>query len=129
VTRILRKLLLLIALLTALSGAVQMVAPAFVLGLVGGPASLATHHFFGIIGLFMLLFGGLAFQALRAPEAAQALPLRWAALQKLGAFVAVAMGVLHGLFAPLAWLVAGFDLLTGILFFVYLAMLRRGVRP
>ena len=119
----LRILLLIIAVLTVLSGAVQMLAPGFVMVLVGGPFYPGTLHLFAIIGMFMILFGGLAIQGLRAPEAAQALPLRWAALQKIGAFIAVAMGILHGVFAPIAWLVASFDLVTGLLFFLYLHLL------
>lgn len=116
----LRLVLLLIAVLTVISGLAQMVRPAFVLHLVGGPDNPGSRHFFGIVGMFMVLFGGLAYQSLRAPELQQALPLRWAALQKLGASVAVGLGVLHGLFGPLAMLVAGFDLLSAMLMFVYL---------
>lgn len=113
----LRGLLLAIALLTAFSGAIQMLHPAFVLRLVGGPDGPAPRFFFGILGMFMLLFGGLAFHALRA---SQALPIRWAAWQKLGAAGAVGLGVARGFFGSLAMLVAAFDLLTGILFLVYL---------
>jgi hypothetical protein len=106
-----------------LSGAIQMVQPAFVLHLVGGPDNPGARHFFGIVGMFMLLFGGLAFQSLRAPEAQQALPLRWAALQKLGASAAVGLGFHHGLFGAMALLVAGFDLLSALLFLLYLRKL------
>lgn len=116
----LRLILLAIALLTVVSGAVQMVLPGFVLHLVGGPDNPGARHFFGIVGMFMVLFGGLAFQALRAPEGQQALPLRWAALQKLGAAAAVGLGFLHGLFGAMALLVAGFDLLSALLFLLYL---------
>ena len=119
----LRLILLAIALLTVVSGAVQMVQPSFVLHLVGGPDNPGARHFFGIVGMFMVLFGGLAFQALRAPEAQQALPLRWAALQKLGASAAVGLGFLHGLFGAMALLVAGFDLLSALLFLLYLRQL------
>jgi hypothetical protein len=119
----LRRLLLAIALLTVVSGAVQTLLPGFVLHLVGGPDSPGTRHFFGIVGMFMVLFGGLAFQALRAPEAQQALPLRWAGLQKLGAAAAVGLGFHHGLFGATALLVAGFDLLSALLFLLYLRQL------
>jgi hypothetical protein len=119
----LRGLLLAIALLTVLSGAVQMVHPGFVLHLVGGPDNPGARHFFGIVGMFMVLFGGLACQALRAPEAQQALPLRWAALQKLGASLAVGLGFHHGLFSAMALLVASFDLLSALLFLIYLRKL------
>ncbi len=119
----LRQILLVIAGLTVVSGAVQMVQPGFVLHLVGGPDNPGARHFFGIVGMFMVLFGGLAFQGLRAPEAQQALPLRWAALQKLGASAAVGLGFLHGLFSTMALLVAGFDLLSALLFLLYLRQL------
>ena len=124
----LRGLLLLIAVLTLLSGAGQMLRPDFVLHLVGGPDQPGARHFFGIVGMFMVLFGGLAFQALRAPLGQQALPLRWAALQKLGAAAAVSLGVARGIFGGLALLVGGFDLVTGVLFLVYLRQLAKGPR-
>jgi len=117
-------LLLVIAVATVVSGAVQMVRPSFVLGLVGGPESPASDTFFGIIGMFMILFGGLGFQGLRAQEP---LALRWAALQKLGAALAVGLGFQRGLFAPVALLVAGFDLATAVLFFVQLRQLAKGM--
>jgi hypothetical protein len=119
-SRTLRGILVLIAVLTAVSGAVQMLKPDFVLRLVGGPDNPGARHFFGIVGMFMVLFGGLAFQALRAPAEMQALPLRWAALQKLGASGAVGLGVYKGLFGILALGVAGFDLLSGLLIVLYL---------
>ncbi|MDP1832251.1 MAG: hypothetical protein Q8K67_09345 [Geothrix sp.] len=124
----LRGSLLAIALLTVISGAMQMVWPGLVLHLVGGPDSPGTRHFFGIVGLFMVLFGGLAFQALRAPEAQRALPLRWAALQKLGASAAVYLGFHHGIFGAIALLVAAFDLLSALLFFLYLRQLAARLR-
>jgi O-antigen/teichoic acid export membrane protein len=122
---LLRRLLLLIAVLTVLSGAVQLLWPAFVLHLVSGPDNPGARHFFGIVGMFMVLFGGLACQALRAPESQQALPLRWAALQKLGASAAVGLGYLHSIFGAAALLVAGFDLLSALLFLLYLRQLAR----
>jgi hypothetical protein len=102
-----------IAVATAASGAIQMVCPGLVLGLVGGEIGPSTNHFFGIVGMFMVLFGGLAFQGLLQWES---LPLSWASLQKFGAAIAVGLGVTHHLFAPIALLVAGFDLLSGFLF-------------
>lgn len=120
--------LLAIALITVVSGAVQMLRPGFVLHLVGGPDHPGARHCFGIVGMFMVLFGGLAFQALRAPEQQQALPLRWAALQKLGAAGAVGLGVSHGIFGGMALAVAGFDLVTGLLFLLYLRQVARSLR-
>lgn len=109
-----RSVLLLIAIATIATGFSQVVAPSFALGIIHGEATPTSAHFFGIVGMFMMLFGGLMWQALRArPE--QPIPLFWAALQKLGAFAAVAIAVQRGLFSPLAWAVALFDLFTGVL--------------
>src|SRR6266513_664957 len=72
--------------------------------------------FFGIVGMFMLLFGGLLWHALTQDSRSQALPVLWASLQKFGASIAVALGIAHAIFqSPLAWLVAGFDFLSGVL--------------
>src|SRR6476469_6353383 len=106
--------LLAIAAITVLSGAAQLVAPGVVLHVVGGEATRATMHFFAIIGMFMVLFGGLMWQALRAPTP-QPMPLFWAALQKVGAAIADGLGVSRGLFGPLALAVASFDLFSGVL--------------
>jgi hypothetical protein len=42
-----------------------------------------------------------------------------AGVQKLGASAAVALGVRRRIFSPLALIVAGFDLLSGIVAFAY----------
>jgi hypothetical protein len=47
----------------------------------------------------------------------------WSALQKLGAFVAVTLGVLNGLFSWMALSVAVFDLFSGLLFLYYMKTL------
>jgi predicted acylesterase/phospholipase RssA len=117
-----------IAAATAMSGAVQLVAPGFVLGFLDAEASPASRHFFGIVGMFMFLFGGLLLHALMRPRENPA-AFVWAGLQKLGAFAAVSLGVARGLFSPLALGVAGFDLLSALLIFGALAHLRRAERP
>ncbi|HQR41521.1 MAG TPA: hypothetical protein PLX97_02530 [Gemmatales bacterium] len=100
--------------ITVLSGSLQMVAPGLVLTLIGGQMTPTSLHFFGIIGMFMVLFGGALLQALLSPLH-HPVVLFWAGLQKFGASAAVGLGVWHQLFSPLALLVAGFDLLSGIL--------------
>lgn len=117
-------ILLLICIATVVSGLVQLFAPAFILGLVGGEATATSKHFFGIVGMFMFLFGGMLFQALWGPKH-QPVAVFWAGLQKFGASVAVALGILRGIFGPLAWLVAGFDLLSGVLVMMYWLTVRR----
>jgi hypothetical protein len=118
--------LLAISAITMLSGASQLIAPGVVLHVVGGEATPTTLHFFAIIGMFMLLFGGLMWQALRAPTP-QPIPLFWAASQKIGAALAVGLGVSHGLFGPVALTVASFDLFSGLLAFWYWNRVRGGV--
>jgi hypothetical protein len=112
--RLVRRALLAIAAITVASGAGQVVAPRLVLRVVGGDtASDSAAHFFGIVGMFMVLFGGLLWQSLREPPAP--VGVFWAGLQKLGAAGAVGLGVARGLFSSLALGVAGFDLLSGVL--------------
>lgn len=115
----LRLFLLGVAVATIASGIVQVIAPSLVLGLIGAEAGAVGAHAFGIVGMFMVLFGGLLWEGL-TPRGPMPTALRWAGLQKLGAAGAVGLGVTRGLFGPLALGVAGFDLLSGLLIFVYL---------
>jgi hypothetical protein len=113
-----------IAAATCLTGLVQMVAPGFVLSQLNAESAAASNHFFAIIGMFMLLFGGATLHALMRPASLR-LVLLWASLQKFGAALAVGLGVGHGLFSSLGLLVAGFDLLSGVLMLVYRARVRQ----
>ncbi|MDY7231815.1 patatin-like phospholipase family protein [Hyalangium rubrum] len=125
--RWLRWLLMAISAATVVSGAVQLIAPGFVLGFLSAESSPASRHFFGIVGMFMVLFGGLLFHALvRRKENPAAFV--WAGLQKLGASVAVGLGVARDLFSPLALGVAGFDLVSGLLILGYFSLSRRPAR-
>jgi hypothetical protein len=101
-----------IGIITIASGAVQMIRPALVLGIVGAESNPASRHFFGIVGMFMVLFGGLTLHGVRARSAPA---LLWAGLQKFGAVAAVVLGVLHDVFSLAALPVAGFDLASGVL--------------
>jgi hypothetical protein len=112
-----------IAALTVLSGLVQMVKPEWVLLVVGGESTPTSRHFFGIVGMFMVLFGGLLWQALQARRPVR-LALLWCGLQKLGATVAVGLGFMRDLFSWLALGVAGFDLLSCILILAFWWSLR-----
>jgi hypothetical protein len=116
-------LLVSISAATLMSGLVQLVAPGFVLAVVGGDSTPTSRHFFGIVGMFMALFGGLLLQALLSRQH-HPLPVFWAGLQKLGASVAVGLGVQRGLFAQMALLVALFDLVSGVLIFAYWKSIR-----
>lgn len=104
----------LIAIITIISGLIQLLVPGFVLGMIGGEISDSTLHFFGIIGMFMVMFGGLLFHALSGKQD-RPVAVIWCGLQKYGAAVAVGMGIINGLFSWLAIGVALFDLLSGIL--------------
>jgi hypothetical protein len=107
-----------IAVLTVVSGLVQIVAPAPILSFLHGEVSPTSAHFFRIIGMFMALFGGLLLQALRSGLGSR-LAVNWCGYQKLGAFAAVSWAVAAKLMVPLALGVAGFDLLSGIAILAY----------
>lgn len=101
-------IVLAIGALTALTGAVQLVAPTLILRAVGGETTAGASHFFAIVGMFMILFGGLLWQGAR-PTPPLTIAIGWAALQKLGASAAVAVGVARHVFLPIALVIASFD--------------------
>lgn len=104
--------------ITVVSGGAQVVAPGFVLGQLSVETNPASLHFFAIVGMFMVLFGGLLLQAMFS-ALPQPVALLWAGLQKFGASAAVGIGVMTGVFSSLAMLVAAFDLLSGALILGY----------
>lgn len=106
--------LIVIAGLTIFSGLFQILAPGFELRLLSSEATPTSEHFFGTIGMFMVLFGGVFLNALLS-AVDQPLIILWGSLQKFGASAAVGLGVLHHIFSPLALWVASFDLCSGIL--------------
>ena len=118
------KVIFLISVVTIVSGAGQVIRPGVVLGLISGESTPTTRHFFGIVGMFMVLFGGAMVHALLSPRDHPVVVL-WAGLQKLGAFVAVGLAVWRGLLSALALGVAGFDLMSGFLFLWYWLTIRR----
>jgi len=107
-----------ISVITIVSGLGQLVMPGFVLGLIGGESTNTTDHFFAIVGMFMFLFGGALLHALMS-AVNHPVVVFWSGLQKFGAAMAVGLGVLNHVFSPLALLVAGFDLLSGVLIIAY----------
>ena len=116
--KLLPNLLLFIAMVTILTGLVQVVAAPVVLNFIGAETNRTSSYFFAIIGMFMVLFGGLLWQSLRRPQMGP-VPVFWCGLQKLGAAVAIGLGVINGIFGTLAMAVAIFDLLSGVLIFIY----------
>lgn len=116
-------LLAAIAAMTVVTGAVQIVLPAVILSPLKAQVTPTTEHFFGIVGMFMVLFGGMMLNALFG-RVDQSVAVFWAALQKLGAFGAVTLGVMHGIFSTLALVVAVTDLASGILALLYWVRIR-----
>ena len=113
-----------IAALTVLSGLGQLVAPGVVLDLLDAESTATTRHFFAIVGMFMAVVGGVLLQALLT-EPTPSYVVLWGALQKLGAFIAVTVGVWRDLFGSIAMVVALFDLLTAVLAALLWHRLRR----
>lgn len=103
---------------TVISGAVQAVAPGFVLGLVGAERTPTSRQLFATVGLFMVVVGGsLTHATLKEPP--PRVTLVWAAAQKVSAVAAVGIGVARGVFRPRALAVAGFDLVSAGLVAAY----------
>lgn len=115
---------LIISALTVLSGIGQLFFPATILRLIQGEVTATSAHFFGIIGMFMVLFGGLLLQSMLT-AGNNSTAVLWAGLQKFGAAGAVGLAVARGILGPLALAVATFDLLSGLLIMAY----RRRTRP
>jgi hypothetical protein len=120
--------LVLISFTTFVSGIVQIFAPAFILNMIAAEVTPTSKQCFGTIGMFMALFGGMLLQVLLSGDLSIPVFL-WAGLQKVGAFVAVAIGVGHHVFGPSALIVACFDLVSGILIFAYMKIARDARNP
>ncbi len=119
-----RKALSAIAVVTVATGATQVAAPSAMLSRLKVEDRPATQQLFATVGMFMVIFGGLLFGALRRGEGARPVVF-WASAQKLGAAGAVAIGVRRSVFSPLALLVASFDFASGVLAVDYWRRLRR----
>jgi hypothetical protein len=117
-------LLVLIAAATFLTGAIQVFAPGIILRLLSAETTKTSEHFFAIVGMFMVLFGGATLQALLSFKHHPVVIL-WSSFQKLGAAIAVGLGVQRGVFASLALVVAIVDFLSGVLALWYWSRIRR----
>lgn len=115
--------LLAVAALSSVAGVLAMVLPGVVLYVMGAPESATHTHFFQLIGMFIFLFGGVFFHALRSPRHHPTV-LLWVILEKIGATTMVTLGVFYAFFAPLALALAGYDLLSGALAFAYWRSIR-----
>jgi hypothetical protein len=120
----LRRAMIAIAALTVATGAAQVLAPRRVLSPLAAQDDATTGHLFGTVGMFMVVVGGGLLNTLVRPAHNPGVVF-FAGLQKIGASIAVALGVRRRIFSPPALLVAGFDLLSGVLAFAYWRRLRR----
>ena len=122
--RYLPAIMVIISVITIISGLTQLFLPGFVLGVIGAETDPLADHFFRIIGMFMALFGGLLLHTVYNAVPARAAVV-WCTLQKLGAAAMVGIAVWNGLFSQLALGVAAFDLLSALLLFSYFNYLGR----
>jgi hypothetical protein len=111
-----------IAAITLVSGIVQIFVPGVILRVLGTERSPASLHFFGLVGMFMALFGGALLNAMLNPAGNKVL-IFWAGLQKLGAVFGVVIGVAHGVFSWLALPLPVFDFASAMVIFAYLLAL------
>ncbi|WP_373521932.1 patatin [Aquiflexum sp.] len=111
-----------ISVITIISGLSQVFMPAFVLKVIGAEVFPISSHLFAIVGMFMALFGSMMLHTVYNTHTSS-VAVFWCAMQKLGAFVAVSLGVLNGLFSWMASGVAIFDLFSGLLFLYYIKTL------
>ena len=121
---LLRLALLAIGIVTVISGLGQLFAPELVLTLIGGDTAPAAAQGFATVGMFMAVTGAMLCQHLWRRSTEPTVPL-WIGVQKVAAAALVGLGVMRGLFAPLALGVAAFDLVSGVLAFVFVARLKR----
>lgn len=116
-------IVIVISVITVLSGLVQMIDPAFVLKSVGIAATPVSKQLFATIAMFMILFGGMVIHGVYSAFKSNVIIL-WAAFQKFGASIAVGIGILHGIFNLFSGCVALFDLCSGVLFLYYYKILK-----
>ncbi|WP_426998664.1 hypothetical protein [Pseudarthrobacter sp. N5] len=113
-----RAVLAAIAVVTVVSGSAQIPFGAGILTLLGAGPTPAATQLFATVGMFMVVVGGLLLHTLLLPRPAREAVL-WCGIQKAGAFAAVGIAVLNGIFAPVALAVAFFDLATAVLLLLY----------
>jgi len=115
---------LLISVITFISGLAQILAPAIVLKFIGAEITVSTMQLFSTIGMFMCFFGGMMLQALYSPDENR-IAIYWSAVQKFGASIAVIIGVAKGLFTTIALAVALFDVFSGFILIYYIISLKK----
>jgi hypothetical protein len=119
----LRWTLFAVAVGTFVSGVLLVVAQRFVLHLFSAPAATSDRLFFGIIGVFMAVVGGMLAQSLR--QAPSTVVVGWSALQKLCASAAMSLAVAISVFSYYGIILAAFDFSSAVLAIAYWWRLRR----
>jgi hypothetical protein len=99
---------------TFLSGLLLVVAQRFVLDILSAPTTTSDRLFFGIVGMFMAIVGGMLTQTLVQPRPS-ALVVGWSALQKLCACAAMSLAVALAVFSYYGIILAAFDFCSALL--------------
>lgn len=110
----LRWTLVTIAAGTFLSGLFLIVAQGVVLDALSAPTDTSDRLFFGIIGMFMAVVGGVLTHTLLGASPSL-LVVGWSALQKLGASAAMSLAVALDVFSYWGIALAVFDFCSALL--------------
>ncbi|MEO9824869.1 MAG: hypothetical protein ABJF50_10695 [Paracoccaceae bacterium] len=121
---LIRLALIVIAAITLISGATQMFAGEFILGIIATSATGPEVHLFQTVGMFMVITGAMFLQSLLLRTDAPAISL-WISVQKFAAAILVLVAYLKGYFIWLALGVAIFDAFTGLLALIFWQRLPR----
>lgn len=116
-------LLIAVAIITVLSGIIQIIMPETILVTMSIAPTGETIYFFRIVSLLTGVFGGALLHAALSNQD-MAIILLWASLQKLLGSAAVILAVLSGVLTSGALAAAGYDLIAG-LFILWYRQIRR----
>ena len=101
-----------IAVLTIVAGAAQMIVPGMALEGLGLEPDRSAIFAFRLASFLILCFGALLLHEVRTRSIGKG--TLWAGIQKLGAALLLVMALLSGDVAPLAWGVVAWDGLCGL---------------
>jgi predicted phage tail protein len=111
-------LLITVAVITILTGLLQIIIPETILNSMGISPSSETTYFFRVLSLLIVLFGGALLQSALSGESMSVI-LLWASLQKLLGAAAVVLAVFSGLLTSGALAAAGYDFIAGLFLLWY----------
>jgi hypothetical protein len=120
----LRWILWAIALGTFLSGILLVVAQRWILDILSAPTTTSDRLFFGIIGMFMAIVGGMLTQDLLQPAPSR-IVVGWSAVQKLCASAAMSLAVALSVFSYYGIALAAFDFCSALIAIGYWWRIRR----